>query len=124
MNSTWKLGRRVGFGWLGMVALLLLVGCATHRVDWGSRIGTYTFDNAVIELGPPDKQAKLEDGTLVADWLTRRGSTFAYPAYGFVNSPYWYATPPVPTYVDTPDYFLRLIFAPDGKLRSWKRFAR
>ena len=117
------MARRTGFNWLGIVALLLMVGCATHKIDWASRIGTYTFDNAVIELGPPDKQAKLDDGTLVAEWLTNRGSTFAYPAYGFGN-PYWYATPPATTYVDTPDYYLRLIFAPDGKLKSWKKFAK
>ena len=29
-------------------------------------------------MGPPDKQAKLADGTLVAEWLVNRGYTYAY----------------------------------------------
>jgi hypothetical protein len=93
-------------------------------VDWASRIGIYTYDNAVVELGPPDKEAKLQDGTVVAEWLTSRGGRFAYPAHGFYGDPIWYATPAAPTYVDAPDYFLRLTFDPEGKLQAWKRFAR
>jgi hypothetical protein len=35
-----------------------IAGCQTTKpVDWNSRIGNYTFDQAVTELGPPDKQA-------------------------------------------------------------------
>jgi hypothetical protein len=30
----------------------------------------------------------------------------------------------MPTYVDSPDYYLRLIFGPDGKLQTWKKFAK
>src|SRR3990172_9124999 len=82
----------------------LFVGCATRKMDWAGRVGSYTFDQAVLELGPPDKQAKLTDGTTVAEWLTRRGSNrlYASPAY----YPYW-AGPSYPTYIDTysPDYF-------------------
>src|ERR1035437_5232803 len=50
---------------------ILFAGCATHRVDWNARVSTYTFDQAVIELGPPDKQAKLSDGQTIAEWITR-----------------------------------------------------
>ena len=87
-------------------------------------IGTLTFDEAVVELGPPDKQAKLQDGSLVAEWLTHRGSTYVYPAYGYGNAPYWYATPPAPTYLDAPDYYLRLTFNPGGKLQAWKKIVK
>jgi hypothetical protein len=48
----------------------LLSACATDKTNWQSRIGSYTYDQAVIELGPPDKEAKLTDGTKVAEWLT------------------------------------------------------
>jgi len=118
-----------GWGRLTLVAatMALLVGCATQRIDWGGRIGTYTFDQAVVELGPPDKQAKLEDGTVVAEWLTRRGYRQVYPvgAYPGCWGP-WYYGPFYPTYIDSysPDYYLRLTFAPDGKLKIWKKFAR
>lgn len=67
-------------GKLWLFTFLLLVaafisGCkTTPPVDWDSRVGTYTYDQAVIELGPPDKQAKLDDGKTVAEWITRRSS--------------------------------------------------
>ena len=63
------------FSWLTVVALVaaFIVGCQTTKpVDWNSRIGNYTFDQAVTELGPPDKQAKLSDGKTVAEWITHR----------------------------------------------------
>lgn len=103
---------------------VLLAGCATRRIDWGSRVGNYTFDQAIAEIGPPDKQAKLTDGRLVAEWLTRRGYHQVY-ADGFYGSPSRYAPYP-PHYVDTfsPDYFLRLTFGADGRLQSWKKFTK
>lgn len=107
-----------------LLGVVLFTGCATNRVDWSTRIGNYSFDDAVVELGPPDKQAKLQDGTLVAEWMTDRGGTYAYPNTGWGHYPYWYAAPPGPTYMDTPDYFLRLTFDPQGKLQNWKKFAR
>ena len=52
-----------------VVLVLWLTGCASMRADWGARVGHYTYDQAVTDMGPPDKQAKLTDGTLVAEWL-------------------------------------------------------
>jgi hypothetical protein len=97
---------------------LWLTGCATQRVDWPARVGHYTYDQAVTEMGPPDKQAKLNDGTLVAEWLMDRGGTYAY------NTPGPYG-PFYPSYVNTytaPSRFVRLTFGPDGQLTAWKRF--
>jgi hypothetical protein len=106
------------------MAVVAMAGCATQKIDWAGRIGNYTYDQAVLELGPPDKQAKLDDGMFVADWLTRRGYVYRSPAFGY--SPWAYYGPYYPVYVDgyTPDYFLRLNFGPDGKLKSWKKYAR
>jgi len=62
------------------LATTLMVGCKTTRpIDWNSRIGTYTFDQAVTELGPPDKETTLSNGELVAQWVTHRygGSSFS-----------------------------------------------
>lgn len=105
--------------------ILILAGCAsTPKVDWNSRIGKYTFDQAVIELGPPDKSAKLTDGTAVADWLTRRG--YSSGSYPIVGSGYYYPYSPIwaPAYGTgpAPDRFLRLVFDQDGKLASWKNY--
>lgn len=110
------------------VVTLLLAGCA-HRVDWNTRIGTYTLDQAIIELGPPDKQAKTSDGTTVAEWVTRSGYTQTYgggwygPAWGgYYGSGGYYGGP---VYTSSyPDYYLRLVFSPDGKLHTWKKFYR
>jgi hypothetical protein len=106
-----------------LLAVALLAGCATGKVDWAGRVGDYTLDQAVLELGPPDKQAKLTDGTTVAEWLVRRGGSHLYASAGYF--PY-YAAPAYPTYVDTsvPDSFLRLTFDPGGKLTAWKKVMR
>ena len=106
------------------ILLLVVSGCATKRIDWAGRVGNYTFDQTVLELGPPDKQATLGDGSIVAEWLTRRGYPYSSPAFGY--TPWSYYGPYYPGYVDgyTPDYFLRLTFGPDAKLKSWKKVAR
>ena len=67
----------------------LMVGCKTTKpIDWDSRVGTYTFDQAVTELGPPDKQTTLSDGKLVTQWITHRygGSSFSVGT-GFYTGP-------------------------------------
>ena len=102
--------------------MLLVAGCAT-RVDWSARVGHYSYDQAIIELGPPNKSAKLTDGTEVADWLTQRGQTIITPG-GPVYYPYrgGWVGPGAPNLVaiNTPNYYLRLIFDPSGQLKSWK----
>ena len=80
---------------------------------------------AITDLGPPDKSAKLSDGTVVDEWLTQRSHVIVAPEPYFLG-PGGYFGPDTPSYTETyvPDYFLRLTFGPDGKLRSWKTFAR
>jgi hypothetical protein len=109
---------------LALVVVGLLAGCATHRIDWAGRVGTYTYDQAVLELGPPDKFARLADGTTVAEWLTQRGYAYSYGPATYGPYPWGYG-PYYPGYggvYSSPDYFLRLIFNPDGRLSSWKSF--
>jgi hypothetical protein len=96
---------------------LWLTGCATQRVDWAARVGQYPYEQAVLDMGPPDKHAKLADGTIVAEWLTNRGATYAYSTpgpYGPFYSGY------LNTYT-TPGRFVRLTFGPDGQLTTWKK---
>src|SRR6266498_2529957 len=106
------------------VLALLLAGCAsTAKTDWNSRVGSYTYDQAVAELGPPDKSAKLSDGTTVAEWMTRRGYSggsagimYGHPYY--YHPWHYYYEPP------SPDYFIRLTFGSDGKLQAYKPVVR
>jgi hypothetical protein len=63
---------------------------------------------AVLDFGPPDKQARLADGTQVAEWLTWRGRGVyghtTYLGYGMVDT----------TGTAEPDYYMRLTFDPSG----------
>lgn len=116
--------------WLGLLALAgvlpaLLGGCQTNRVDWNSRVATHTFSQAVLDMGPPDRQARLDDGTVVAEWETRRShavTTFAGGHFGRHGHHAGFASAPMTTV--SPAFFLRLTFGPDGKLAAWKRGAR
>jgi hypothetical protein len=71
------------------LAVAFIVGCKTiPPIDWNSRVGTYTFDQAVTELGPPDKQAKLSDGKIVAEWITHySGGSGLSVGTGFYTGP-------------------------------------
>lgn len=109
------------FLWCALAGVLVAwwcTGCATQKVNWDSRVGVFTFDQAVLEMGPPDKSAKLQDGVTVAEWLTQRG--FARGSVQQVSGTWveHYYEPPMP------DFYLRLTFGPDGKLRAWKRVAK
>lgn len=125
-----KLSMRLRGAQLLLAALLVLLvaGCVTTpKINWAARVGHYTFDQTVTEIGPPDKQAKLADGSVVAEWITQRSRThvFAAPSYAYA-SPYGYGMMS-PMYMDTatsPEYYLRLTFGADGQLAGWKRGAR
>jgi len=101
----------------GLCITLWLAGCATPHADWAARVGHYTYEQAVTELGPPDKDAKLADGTLVAEWLTNRGYSYTYVSPGLYG-------PFSPGYLNTytaPSQFLRLTFGTNGQLAAWKK---
>ena len=115
--------RSRSLGWLCFALLVVsLTGCAHRRkVDWNSRIGHFTYDQAVLELGPPDKEAQLKDGVVIADWLTFRGAPqrdFLFHPRSRYDFHYYHSGPPAP------DQFLRLVFSPDGTMQSWKRILR
>ena len=106
---------------LGMLAVFMLAGCQFAKpINWNSRVGSYSFDQAVIELGPPVSQAKLSDGRLVAKWVTRyagggsvivSGGFYAYPSgVGIVQT--------------SPNYYERqliLTFSTNNVLASWTK---
>jgi len=107
------------------VLLVLSPGCAsTPKPDWNQRIGNFTFDDAVHELGPPLASTKLEDGSTVAEWFLGHGPQLSF---GFGTSSYGGGgAVGVGTSVSPPPKgrFLRLTFVPDGKLQRWEKLTR
>jgi hypothetical protein len=110
---------------LAMVAAFALVGCATQKIDWPARVGNYTHDQAVKELGPPDKEARLTDGTVVAEWLTQRGHPVVMPGVCYVPpGRYFGHLDPVYSEAYVPDYYLRLTFGTNAELKAWTYLTR
>ena len=126
MNNEMRIGR---FALLGVIMGLLLGGCATGpKIDWKARVGNFTYDQAVIELGVPDKSAKLGDGTVVAEWLlhTYYSGNWGFAGGVYVGHGYW-MEPGISSAYPGGVYsglWLRLTFGPDGKLRAWKKYER
>jgi hypothetical protein len=130
MNSKWAYVLPMkGIAGTMLLAALLLAGCATP-IDWNARIGVYTYNQAVKDYGPPESQTTLKDGSIVADWMTERGTVvttqnpYAYrPGYYSMNGYYgpgWRNSST--TYF--PAQFLRLAFGPDGQLKEWKEYSK
>jgi len=105
-----------------LVMTMLFAGCATHRINWTSRVGNYTLDDAITEFGPPDKQAKLSDGRLVSEWISRYyngGSVIVGAGAGYYGYPGGTGVIQTP-----PNYYeskLRLTFSTNRVLTAWSK---
>ena len=123
MKAKIFLKQAIGFSVLLAMLSFIFAGCkSTPKVDWNSRIGNYTYDQAVAELGPPDKTAKLSDGKTVADWI--KHSPGGGVSFGLGTGFYGRGTgvgTGVSTSTGHPDRVLRLTFGPDGKLLEFKK---
>lgn len=112
------------FGLLAGALLLACLGqgCAsTPKVDWDARVGNFTYDQAVIELGPPASEATLTDGRKVAEWVVGRSSAGGV-SLGFGSFSGSTGVGVSQTVGSGPrDKILRLTFGADGKLLSWAR---
>jgi hypothetical protein len=113
----------LGFILLASLAVLLGSGCASKqpKVDWDARVGNYTIDQAVTEMGPPDRQAALTDGKKVAEWIVGRtgsgGFSIGVGSFGRHSS-----VGVSQTIGSGPrDKILRLTFDQNGKLLEWSR---
>lgn len=99
--------------------VILIAGCATVHTDWNARIGHYTFDDAVKELGLPDRQAKLSTGQLVAEWVTRypmNNTVYVMPGiYGYGPGG-GFITSTSPGYYES---VLQLTFETNNVLSAW-----
>jgi len=117
--------------WLSFIVLALLTGsCASgpkaniKNIDWRSRIGTYTYEEALAELGEPDVISETSEGT-IAEWVLRRSPMVSF-GFGFGGVGYGHHTDTgvgVGTSVSPPPSgeYLHLRFDRDGKLTESAR---
>ena len=102
-------------------AVLVFASCATTRVDWNARVGNFTYDQSVTQLGPPDKQAKLSDGRTVAEWVTRYNSGPSV-SVGTGFSRYPGSIGVMQTYpANNYESKLRLTFSTNNVLEKWSK---
>ena len=100
--------------WLAFIALAFLTGsCASgpkaniEKIDWKSRLGTYTYEEALAELGEPDVISETNEG-MIAEWVLRRSPNVSFGfGFGGVGG----AVSPTPS-----GEYLHLRFDRDGKL--------
>lgn len=103
---------------LGLVAALCL-GCASKVLDkYKSRIGTMTYDQALLELGPPNHVADLDGGGKVADWLQQSSRVYSNPSTSVMvgSWPNGVVMNTGGNVGSTPAVYLLLTFGPDHRL--------
>lgn len=107
--------------------LLLLAGCATPEIpNWDHRVGNYTYNQAVQDLGVPQHSTPQKDGSIMAEWITQRGTpgTIGVSQGNTSSTPAFWNSPLPDTFHATADQHLQLTFGSDHKLKSWVRFER
>ena len=111
--------------WLicGLALGLIGVGCqALQQVDWDQRVGQFSYEQAVAELGRPAGETKLESGLRRVEWITNSGAS---AGRSLVGVDYRRATlgvlPLEPTEIHRlRDRYLRLTFDKAGGLAAWE----
>jgi hypothetical protein len=113
-----------------IVLALLAGGCASGTkatikdIDWGSRIGAYTYEEALAELGEPDVIGQSSEGK-IAEWVLQRSPNVSF-GFGFGSGSFGRHTSTgvgVGTTVSPPPSgeYLHLRFNNDGKLAEWTK---
>jgi hypothetical protein len=98
----------------------LVAGCkSTPKIDWNTRVGTYTYNEAVADMGPPDKSAELSDGTLVAEWITGRRSSSGFSIGTGVYGGHGGVSVGQTVGGGGGNKVLRLVFDQEKRLKTW-----
>ncbi|MCH2383123.1 MAG: hypothetical protein MK290_10465 [Pedosphaera sp.] len=111
----------------GLVCAALLglfgAGCqALQQVDWDGRIGQFSYEQAVAELGRPVEETELSGGMRRAEWITNSGVS---TGRALVGAGYQRRTmgvvPLEPTEIHRlRDRYLRLTFDRAGRMVAWE----
>jgi hypothetical protein len=117
--------------WLLLMVMVLLAGsCASgpqgpvRDIDWGSRIGAYTYGEALAELGEPNMISESSEGK-IAEWVLRQSPGISF-GFGFGGGGYGHHTSTgggVGATVSPPPSgeYLRLRFDQNGRLAEWTK---
>lgn len=118
-----------------VVTALLFAGCASKpkpnlskseaaEVNWSERIGKYTWDQALADLGRPVVLSESSEGR-AGEWELRRSPRMSF-GFGVGGGSFGRrsgvgvgvgssVTPP------PSGEYLRLQFGPDGQLKEWRK---
>jgi hypothetical protein len=103
-------------------AVAFVTGCATTQpVDWNSRVGNYTYAQAINELGPPNRQSRHSDGATEFKWFTQpiggTGFGTGVPNNG-MNNGFGAGQNISPGFSN---HYLQLTFDTNGVLATWSK---
>lgn len=105
---------------------LFFTACSSKpKVNWESRVGHYTYSQAVAELGVPDRTTEVDNKKKVAEWNeVRRSSSVGFGVgTGFYGS--GSAVGVGSSISPGPDIrALQLTFDQNDILKSWSRVRR
>jgi len=113
-----------------LVGLLFVSGCASKRMkwvneaDWNARVGSYTYEQAVVDLGKPDRETISGEGRN-AEWVLKRSPQMSFGvgmgtgSYGRGHG----SSVGLGTSVSPPPSgeYLSLTFEEEGPLKEWRR---
>ena len=100
----------------------LAFGCASTRpVDWDSRIGTYTFQQAQAELGAPTQVLRFNDATFLAEWSREESVTPVASASpgGYGSRRHWMDRQGMEALSQSSIQYLHLTFSAEDRLLKW-----
>lgn len=94
------------------------------KINWSERVGTYTYDQAIADLGKPAVVGESSIGKTV-EWVLRRSPQMSF-GFGVGGGSYGGGSGVgvgVGSGVSPPSHGenLRLVFGGDGKLKEWTK---
>ncbi len=100
------------------LVIAFIIGCApTAPVDWNSRVGHYTYAQALNELGAPNRQVRLSNGATEFKWFLQPNGGTGMPNNG-MNNGFGVGQNINPGFSDR---YLQLTFDAKGVLTDWSR---
>jgi hypothetical protein len=102
-----------------VLAAFCFVGCTTTPpADWNSRVGNYTYDEAVKEYGSPTLQTQAPDGKVVVKWVKPGGTGNLNTGMSYYGSTGFTAQNAEQA---NQVRVLQLTFDANGKLAEWSK---